>query len=253
MEGVLKGKVALVTGGSSGIGRAAAVKMGEAGAKVVVSARRESESLETVRMVEDVGGEGVYVKADVSVRDDVSSLIADVVSAFGRLDCAFNNAGDFGSRSQMHETSDEEFDRMIATNLRSVWLSMKHEIAQMLRQGSGAIVNNASISGYTGIAGFAPYAAAKHGVIGLTRSAARGYAAQSIRVNAICPGFTDTDMLRVANADDLDRVNEVVKATVPARRLASPDEVADVAVWLCTDSSSYVNGALIPVDGARTA
>ena len=248
MAGLLDGKVALVTGGSSGIGKRTAIKFAAEGAKVAVADVRETEGNETVNLIEQAGGNGLFVKADVSQERDVQAMVDAAVDSYGRLDCAFNNAGLLTRHEQgWTDTPVEFFDEMIGTNLRGVWLCMKYELQQMLRQGSGSIVNNSSIGGIRGGGGEA-YIASKHGVVGLTRNAALTYGPDGIRVNAIGPGIvaTETYLDNLASRPEMGLRTE---STIPLGRVSTTGEVAEVVAWLCSDASSYVTGAMLPVDG----
>jgi NAD(P)-dependent dehydrogenase (short-subunit alcohol dehydrogenase family) len=248
----LQGKVGLVTGGTSGIGRETAVLFAKAGVKVVVAGRRELEGKETIELVRAAGGDGLFVKADVSKASEVDTLIQKVVERFGRLDLAFNNAGIEGVLTPIIRQSEEDFDRTIGINLKGVWLSLKYEIRQMLKQGGGgAIVNMASITGLVGAVGAAAYSASKHGVIGLTKSAALENAKSGIRINAVCPGFTETPM-----ADRIFRVPAVRKYVLschPIGRLGRPAEIAEAVVWMCSDRASFMTGQSLVLDGGFLA
>lgn len=252
MAGRVDGKVALVTGAGSGIGRASAVAFAREGAKVVVADIVVEGGEETVRMITAAGGEAIFVKTDVSKASEVEALISKIVATYGRLDCAFNNAGIEGEIVPTVETKEEVWDRTIAINLTGVWLCMKSEIAQMLKQGGGAIVNTASVAGLIGIPGFSGYVASKHGVNGLTKTAALEYAKQGIRVNAVCPGGIRTGMY-----ERMVRTNpqfvEGIAAVEPVGRIGKPEEIAEAAVWLCSDAASFVTGLPMVVDGGWTA
>jgi NAD(P)-dependent dehydrogenase (short-subunit alcohol dehydrogenase family) len=248
----LQGKVGLVTGGTSGIGRETAVLFAKAGVKVVVAGRRELEGKETIELVRAAGGDGLFVKADVSKASEVDTLIQKAVERFGRLDLAFNNAGIEGVLTPIIRQSEEDFDRTIGINLKGVWLSLKYETRQMLKQGGGgAIVNMASITGLVGAVGAAAYSASKHGVIGLTKSAALENAKSGIRINAVCPGFTETPM-----ADRIFRVPAVRKYVLschPIGRLGRPAEIAEAVVWMCSDRASFMTGQSLVLDGGFLA
>ncbi len=248
----LKGKIALVTGASSGIGRSAALLFAQQGAKVVVADITVDGGEKTVQMIQEQGGEGMFIKTDVSKAADVEGLIQKTVKAYGHLDCAFNNAG-MPNRifAPLAEQPEEEFDRMISVNLKGVFLCMKYEIPQMLKQGGGSIVVTASTSSLRASPlGLSPYCASKHGVLGLVKSAVAEYGAAGIRVNAVCPGYTLTPMLKnaIEAAPDLE---VQMKEKIPAARLATPEDIAEMAVWLCSDAASYVMGQAIAVDGGR--
>ena len=248
----LEGKVGLVTGGTSGIGRETAVLFAKAGAKVVVAGRREREGEETVEMLRTAGGDGLFVKTDVSKASEVEALIQKTVERFGRLDVAFNNAGIEGVRAPIVRQTEEDWDRTIEINLKGVWLSLKYEILQMLKQGgSGAIVNMASITGLVGAVGAGAYSASKHGVIGLTQTAALENAKSGIRINAVCPGFTETPM-----ADRIFRVPAVHKYVLschPIGRFGRPTEIAEAVVWMCSDRASFMTGQSLVLDGGFLA
>jgi NAD(P)-dependent dehydrogenase (short-subunit alcohol dehydrogenase family) len=248
----LEGKVALVTGGTSGIGRDTAVLFAKAGAKVVVAGRREREGEETVELVRAAGGDGLFVKTDVSKATEVDALVQKTVERFGRLDVAFNNAGIEGVFAPIIRQSEEDWDRTIAINLKGVWLCLKYEIRQMLKQGGGgAIVNMASIIGLVGSAGVAAYSASKHGVIGLTKTAALENAKSGIRINAVCPGFTETPMAdRTLRAP---AVRQYVLSCHPIGRLGKPAEIAEAVVWMCSDRASFMTGQSLVLDGGFLA
>lgn len=248
----LRGKVALITGGTTGIGRDTAVLFARHGAKVVFTGRRETEGNETLGLVRATGGEGLFVKGDVAKTADVQSAIQKTVATFGRLDVAFNNAGIEGNWTPMIEQSEDDFDRVIAINLKGVWLSLKHEIQQMLKQGSGgAIVNMSSVAGLIGAAGAGSYIASKHGVLGLTKTAALEYAKAGIRVNAVCPAVIETAMADRAFGDP--EVSKRVLAQHPIGRFGKGTEIAEAVLWLCSNKSSFMTGHEIVLDGGMLA
>jgi len=254
MAGLLDGKTALVTGGGGGIGRATALAMAREGAFVAVADLTRESAAATVDAIGAMGGRAEPLGGDVTRPEDVAALIAGTVAAFGRLDIAFNNAGvaphQVGSLQQKtHLWSEDSFDRMIAVNLKSVFLCMKHQISWMLAHGGGVIANNASIAGVLGLPSGTAYVAAKHGVIGLTKTAAIEYAADGIRVNAVCPGFVETRMTKLAAALHGDSI----RARTPMGRLGLPEEVAETVVWLCSERARFVTGAACAVDGGMTA
>lgn len=248
----LEGKVGLVTGGTSGIGRATAVLLAEAGVKVVVAGRREAEGKETIQLVRAAGSDGLFVKADVSKAAEVDILIQKAVERFGRLDLAFNNAGIEGVWVPIVRQSEEDWDRTIEINLKGVWLCLKYEIRQMLKQGDGgAIVNMASVTGLVGSAGAAAYCASKHGVIGLTKAAALENARSGIRINAVCPAAIETPMAQ--RIFGLPKVHKYVLSCHPIGRFGSPAEIAEAVVWLCSDRSSFMTGHSLVLDGGFLA
>lgn len=252
MPGRLEGKTALVTGGSSGIGRATAQAFGREGANVVLGARRLKEGEETADLVRRAGGQAVFFLTDVTRPADVESLVRKTVETYGRLDCAFNNAGTTGAMARTAECSEENWDLTISLNLKAVWLCMKYEIIQMLKQGGGVIVNNASTAGLVGMRGGPAYAASKGGVVQLTRTAALEYAKAGIRVNAVCPGFVRTPMVEGpmrANPD----LEAWIKRVQPMGRLGEPEEIAEAVVWLSSDAASFVTGHPLVLDGGLVA
>lgn len=244
MAGQFEGKVALVTGGNSGIGKAAALAFAKEGAKVAIAARREQESEETVAMIKAAGGEAIFVKTDVCEGAEVEALINTVVETYGQLDCAFNNAGVFNG-GPTHEFLEEDWDNVINTNLKGVWLCMKYEIPQMLKQGGGVIVNNSSAAGLVGVPNWAAYVSSKHGVLGLTKCVALEYAKQGIRINAVCPAFIHTPMVEAV----LNEPEQIAMMMHPIGRIGAPEEVADAVIWLCSDASSFVTGEVLRLDG----
>jgi len=256
VQGLFDNKVALVTGGASGIGRSTAIAFAREGAKVVVTDIHIEAGEATVRMIEEAGGEARFVKADVSEADEVEAMVTRTVEMYGRLDCAFNNAGIEG-QSAMASLTDctiAEWDRVMGINLKGVWLCMKYEIPHMLSQGGGSIVNTASVAGLGGgtWVGTTAYVASKHGVIGLTKAAALAYAKSGIRVNAVCPGVVRTPLVeRHLKANP--RLEALLVANEPIGRMAQPEEVAEAVVWLCSDAASFVTGHPMVVDGGAVA
>jgi len=254
VAGIVEGKVALVTGGGGGIGRAAALAFAREGARVAVADFVAAAARDTVALLNAAGGQAITLTGDVTRAKDVRAMLDDTVTAYGRLDCAFNNAGIApyqvdASGKKTADWSEESFDRMIAVNLKGVWLCMKEEIPRMQSQGGGAIVNTASIAGLIGLVTSSAYVAAKHGVIGLTKTAALEYADAKIRVNAVCPGFIKTQMTE----ETMRRRGEAIMAQIPLRRMGEPAEIAEMVVWLCSDRASYVTGASYNVDGGWMA
>jgi NAD(P)-dependent dehydrogenase (short-subunit alcohol dehydrogenase family) len=251
MTTLLAEKVALVTGGSSGIGRATALLFAREGAKVAVADVEMEGGQETVRQIKAGGGEALFVKADVSKAAEVEALINQTVASYGRLDYAHNNAGIEGRLALTAEAREESWDRVLTINLKGVWLCMKYEIPQMLKQGGGAIVNTASGAGLVGIAGGGAYVASKHGVVGLTKTAALEYAKAGIRVNAVCPSVIQTPMVeRIVSR--LGPRYTLVDAQ-PIGRMGRPEEIAAAVVWLCSDAASFVTGHAMAVDGGYVA
>jgi NAD(P)-dependent dehydrogenase (short-subunit alcohol dehydrogenase family) len=248
----LQGKVALVTGGTSGIGRDAAVLFAKSGAKVVVAGRREAEGKETIEMVRAAGGDGLFVKTDVSKAAEVDALVRKTVEKFDRLDVAFNNAGIEGNWVPITEQSEEDWDRTIDINLKGVWLCLKYEIRQMLKQGGGgAIVNMASIAGLIGSAGAATYSASKHGVMGLTKAAALETARSGIRVNAVCPAVIETPMAERLFGEP--EANKFALSLHPIGRFGAPSEISEAVLWMCSDRASFMTGQSIVLDGGFLA
>jgi NAD(P)-dependent dehydrogenase (short-subunit alcohol dehydrogenase family) len=246
------GKVALVTGASSGIGRATALAFAREGAKVVVSDVVVDGGNETVQLIKKAGGEAFFVKADVAETADVESLVQQTVATYGRLDCAHNNAGISGPLTTVADTAESKWDRVIAINLKGVWLCMKYELQHMSKQGSGAIVNTASGAGLVGIAGASAYVASKHGVLGLTKTAALEYAKQGLRVNAVCPGVIETPMVQRLT-DRHPSAAEAMVAGHPIGRVGKPEEIAEAVIWLCSEAASFVTGLAMSVDGGYVA
>ncbi len=245
-------RVALVTGAGSGIGRATAVAFARAGARVVVSDRDAAGGEQTVASIRSAGGDALFVRADVAVARDVEALVARAMHAYGRLDFAFNNAGIEGKQALTADTSEEDWDRIIAVNLKGVWLCMKHEIPRMLTGQGGAIVNCSSVAGLVGFAQLPAYVASKHGVVGLTKATALEYARSGIRVNAVCPGAIQTPMIdRVVAARP--EMAAALAAAEPVGRMGRPEEIAAAVVWLCSDEASFVTGQAWAVDGGWVA
>ena len=253
MAGILEGKVALITGAGSGIGRATSKIFAREGAKLVLADVVEDAGLQTLAMVGDAGRDAVFVKTDVSVAEQVEAAVAKAVATYGRIDCAFNNAGIEGQSATTHECTIENWNRVIAIDLTGVWLCLKAEIAQMLKQsGGGAIVNTSSGAGLAGVRGMPAYVAAKHGVAGLTRAAAIEYGRNKIRVNAVCPGPIRTPMLARLFGDRPDAEQRFSRGG-PLHRLGEAEEIGETVAWLCSDRASYVTGLPMPVDGGFMA
>ena len=248
----LEGKAALVTGAGSGIGRAAAEVFAREGARVIVSDVNVSGGEETVATIQKKGGEARFIRCDISKPAEVEALIRGTVEAFGRLDCAVNNAGISGVMAPTADYPEEMWDRIMATNLKGVWLCMKQEIQQMLKQGGGSIVNTASAAGLVGVAMAPAYVAAKHGVVGLTKTAALEYAKANIRINAVCPGVVRTPMITVAT-DGHPEIEAAVIAAEPVGRMGQPEEIGEALVWLSSSAASFITGAALPVDGGLVA
>jgi NAD(P)-dependent dehydrogenase (short-subunit alcohol dehydrogenase family) len=260
MPGQLAGKVALVTGGGSGIGRATALAFAREGARVVVADLTAGAGEATVRMIQEASGEACFFTADVSHAAEVQALVQRALDTYGHLDCAHNNAGVGVNRrlvpAPTADLTEETWDETIAINLKGVWLCMKYEIPQMLSQGQGVIVNTASILGLVGFQMAAAYVASKHGVVGLTKTAALKYAPAGIRINAVCPGFIHTPMVEQAFellSRDNPHAATQVAALYPIGRLGTPEEVAAVVVWLCSEAASFVTGHTMTVDGGYLA
>ncbi|VAW40519.1 hypothetical protein MNBD_CHLOROFLEXI01-3272 [hydrothermal vent metagenome] len=252
MQEQLAGKMALITGGGSGIGRETAVLFAKHGAKIAVVDLNSVGGQETVQMIADQGGDAFFIQADVSKTADVEQMMGEVVARYGRLDIAFNNAGIEGAPVRSAEVSEADFDQIMAVNVKGVWLCMKVELQQMLMQGSGVIVNTASVAGLIGAHSMSVYAASKHAIVGLTRTAAVEYAKKGIRVNAVCPAVIRTAMVERA-IEQLPKLEQGIIMNNPSHRLGETHEVAEAVLWLASDASSFTNGATLTVDGGLTA
>ena len=259
MAGQFTGKVAVVTGGGSGIGRASAIAFAREGANVVVADVNSDAGKETVATIQANSGDGLFIQTDVSNGDEVEAMVHKAVDTYGRLDYAFNNAGilrplDEGT-SLPHELTEDHWDRTLAINLKGIWLCMKSEIAQMLKQDGGAIVNSSSIHGHVAVKGqSAAYTASKHGIIGLTKSVALEYAQMGIRANAICPGGINTPLMdgfldELLKTMSREALEDAIKQGIPMGRFGGPEEIAETVIWLCSDASSYVTGHALVADG----
>jgi len=250
MEQIFDSKVAIVTGGSFGIGRATAVLFARKGAKVVIADWIEDS--DTLTQIKDEGGTAIFVKCDVSKSEDVKKVVDKTIETLGSLDFAFNNAGIEGTTAPSEECTEENWDKTLSINLKGIWLCMKYEIPQMLKQGKGAIVNCASVAGLIGFPGLPAYVASKHGVVGLTKTAALENAKKGIRINAVCPGVIKTAMIdRITGKDKT--VEKQYENMEPVGRMGKPEEVAEAVVWLCSDGASFVTGHAMPVDGGWIA
>ena len=254
MTGILAGKAGLVTGGGSGLGRATALAMAREGARVAVADITEEAAASTVALINASGGQAIGLGGNVAVEADVAGMVARTVAAFGRIDCAYNNAGisprnvgPVGQRT--HEMSRQSFDDMLAVNLTGVFMCMKYEIIEMLKQGGGAIVNTASIAGLVGLPTATNYVASKHGVVGITKTAAMEYAQDNIRVNCVNPGYIKTPMTDPTMAARFDLLME----KVPMKRLGVPEEIAEAVVWMLSDKASFMTGASPIIDGGYYA
>jgi NAD(P)-dependent dehydrogenase (short-subunit alcohol dehydrogenase family) len=252
MAGRVDGKIALVTGAGSGIGRATALVFAREGAKVLVADVVVDGGEETVRQIKAAGGEALFIKADMAKAAEVEAMVQKAVTTYGRLDCAHNNAGIEGATGRTADYREEDWDRVIRVNLTGVWFCMKHEISQMLKQGGGAIVNTASDAGLLGVPQMPAYVASKHGVVGLTKTAALEYAKSGIRVNAVCPGVIKTPMVERITSQRAGRA-ERMAAAEPVGRMGKPEEIAEAVVWLCSEAASFVTGLPMSVDGGIAA
>jgi NAD(P)-dependent dehydrogenase (short-subunit alcohol dehydrogenase family) len=254
MPGTLEDKVALVTGGASGIGRATALTLAREGAKLVIADMNVDGGQQTVHMITENGGDATLVQVDVTQATGVETMISKAVETYGRLDCAHNNAGIAGRiRAPLHECPEDVWDQVLDINLKGVWLCMKYELIQMLQQGRGTIVNTASIMGLVGSwSGTSPYNASKHGVVGLTKTAALEYAKSGIRVNAVCPGYIRTPLIEEALTIRPDMEEQIVSRH-PVGRMGRPEEIAEAVAWLCSDAASFVTAHTMTVDGGYVA
>ena len=252
MAELMQDKVALVTGASSGIGRATALVFAREGARVVVADLNVVGGQETVQLVKAAGGEAVFVETDVAQAASVEAMVQTALDTYGRLDCAHNNAGVEGVLSRTAEQTEQDWEPVIRINLKGVWLCMKYEIPHMVQQGSGAIVNTASGAGLIGVKRMAAYVASKHGVIGLTKTAALEYAKSGVRVNAVCPGVIQTAMVERVSGRRPDVLEKMIAAE-PIGRSGQPEEIAESVVWLCSDAASFVTGHAMAVDGGAVA
>lgn len=254
MQNRFQDKVVLVTGASSGIGKVTAIEFARAGANVVIAARRVEESQQVVKQIQDDGGKATFIQADVSQHNSVRNLIQQTIETYGRLDCAFNNAGIAGDVfTPTADHTEENWDTVMDVNLKGTFLCMKYEIAEMLKTGGGAIVNNSSVYGLkSSTVGHMPYAVSKHGMIALTKTAAHEYATKGIRINAVCPGWTHSEIVDAA-LEAYPAVNQLIAEQVPMQRVADSIEIARVVMWLCSDESSYITGQAIAPDGGWLA
>ena len=253
MAGLLDGKSALITGGGGGIGRATALAFAREGARVAVADVSAEAAGETVAQVNAAGGQAISLSGDVTRDADVRAMIEGVVGAYGRLDCAFNNAGINGTLAGVGgkltaEWTEEAFDRLVQVNLKGTWLCMRAELEQMVQQGSGSIVNTASLAGLTGFRTTAGYAASKHGVVGLTETAAIEYA-PTVRVNCVCPGWIATDMI----ASAIEQRGDAILTRVASKRFGEPEDIGEMVCWLLSDRASYAVGGAFIVDGGQMA
>ncbi|HEX9151049.1 MAG TPA: SDR family oxidoreductase [Flavobacterium sp.] len=250
MESTFKNKVAIVTGGSSGIGRATAFAFAKMGAKVAVIDWVENN--ETVSQIKEMGGEAIFIKCDVSKASDVKAMVEKTIAAFGRLDYAYNNAGIEGTSAPTQDCTEDNWDKTISINLKGIWLCMKYEIPEILKQGKGVIVNCSSVAGLVGFAGLPAYVASKHGVVGLTKTAALECAKLGIRVNAVCPGVIQTPMIDRLTGNNKEAIEQFT-GMEPLGRFGLPEEIAGAVVWMCSDDASFVTGHAMAVDGGFVA
>ncbi len=245
------GKVALITGGTAGIGRATAIAFAKEGAKVAITGRREKEGGEVVAEIKELGGEAIFIRTDITKAADVKAMVDQTVETFGRLDYAFNNAGIEQPMTPLTQQTEEVFDQVINTNVKGVWLSLQHEIPAILQTGGGAIVNTSSVAGLVGMPSIEIYIASKHAVEGLTKSAAMEFAKQNIRVNAVAPGAIETRMYR--DFVPTPEAKQYLASLHPVGRIGQPEEVASAVLYLCSDGAAFITGQTIPIDGGFTA
>ena len=253
MAEIFEGKIAFITGGNSGIGKATAISFARMGATVILMARRSREGKNVVKTIREIyGRDATFVEGDVSKDKDVAHAVRTVVDTFGTIDYAFNNAGYLGVDLITHQYPEDEWNKVINVNLKGVWLCMKYQIDQMLRQGHGVIVNNSSANGLIASSGELAYTASKHAVIGLTKVAALEYASRGIRVNAVCPGYIYTPMVEdIVNSNPTQ--TEIILKNYPLGRLGVPEEVASAVIWLCSEESTFLNGTVLPIEGGLLA
>lgn len=245
---ILEGKTAIITGGGTGIGRATALLFARSGARVALADFNPKEGTKTAGMVRDEGGDSFFMQMDVRKSDEVARMVTETIKKYGRVDIAFNNAGIWGkTHARLDEIDEDEAQAVLDTNLRGVWLCMRYELKAMLKQGGGVIINNASIAGIAPSATEAIYSASKHGVVGLTRSVSQEYAADNIRVVAVCPGWIKTPLIADAFAEA--EFHQAMLDIVPLKRLGEPEDVAELVLWLASDSASYMTGSIIPISG----
>lgn len=253
MSGILEGKIAIITGAGSGIGRATAKIFAREGARLLIADVAADAGAETLKALKDASADALFMRVDVSKSNEVEAMVAKAVETYGRIDCAFNNAGIEGEGALTHKCSEENWHRVLSINLTGVWLCMKAEITQMLKQGGGgAIVNTSSLAGLVGSIGGPAYVAAKHGVAGLTRTAALEYGRHGIRVNAVCPGPIRTPMMQRIMHGSTEAEQRFIRSE-PLKRFGEPEEIGETVAWLCSDRASYVTGLPMPVDGGAFA